>query len=375
VTALGYLLYPYDVDLGTEVEDHDLVILRDTSLDSPKPSIRVPARSNRQGDNQEPTNHGNGIVDLPFDMIAASATKFERAMNPNVALFYKLSTCLPIQYNVVPSSIRSRLLAAHKADTDLSHHLANEIYRRMLVETFHLLGFRLERRNPPSVLVTHDIDSKKGLRRAHKIKDIDDDLGVQSVWFLPSDEYSINTDIAEDLADGTTIGSHDTRHDGRLIHIRKRAELVERLRRSRLKLEDLFGREIRSFRAPLAQFNKRIVTAIAEAGYQFDFSAPCWEPVYPATMNGFGVEFAHAFKIDRVTEVPYTIFQDHQVLNVLGMSTHEAVKFWAEQAGLIHSFDGDIVLVVHPDYAFSENLDDYRRAVRCLLEIQSLQST
>jgi hypothetical protein len=88
-------------------------------------------------------------------------------------------------------------------------------------------------------------------------------------------------------------------------------------------------------------------------------------------MGGFGIESAQAFEVDGVTELPLTLFQDHQVLNVLGMSTREAVKFWIKQAELIRSFDGDIVLCVHPDYAFSLDLRRCRELLMSLLRVRS----
>jgi hypothetical protein len=146
--------------------------------------------------------------------------------------------------------------------------------------------------------------------------------------------------------------------------------LVDRLRNSRLRLERIFDKEVECFRSPLLQFSQRIASAISEAGYHFDFSVPCWEPVHPITMGGFGIESAQAFEVDGVTEFPLTLFQDHQVLNVLGMSTREAVKFWIKQAELIRSFDGDIVLCVHPDYALSRDLRRYKELLISLLRVK-----
>jgi hypothetical protein len=54
------------------------------------------------------------------------------------------------------------------------------------------------------------------------------------------------------------------------------------------------------------------------------------------------------------------------------MNTREAIKFWVEQAKLIRSFDGDIVLLVHPDYAFSRDLGDYRKLLESLTQIATI---
>jgi len=331
--------------------------------------VRTTSEGTRQ--NQEPVCYGNGIVDIPSATISRCSDKFEMVMNPNLSLAYILSTKLPIQYNRFPSSARKWVLAMHKADSDLSRHLATDIARRMLVEAIRLLGFRLQRKNPPAFLVTHDVETEEGLRRAGSLKRVEEEFNIHSTWFLPSDEYPIDRDIAKELASGGTIGSHDLKHDGKLIHIRRRAELIERMTQSRLRLEQITGADIRCFRAPLLQSSIRILSVLHEAGYALDFSIPCWEPVYPLTMSGFGIESSQAFEINGVVEIPLTLFQDHQVLNVLGMSTAEAIRLWTNQAALIRSFDGDIVLLVHPDYSFSRDLPRYRHLLESLLEIAS----
>lgn len=369
-TALGYLLYPYDVELTLEAHDADLVIGRGRSPNSAKPLIRMTNHHDWQGDYQEPISDENGVVELSFDLISTCLRIFQGVMNPRLAATYKLSTRMPFRYNLAPSWVRSCLLKMHRIDSNLSRHIANEVSRKILVRAFDLLGFWLRRRNPPSLVISHDIESEKGLQRALSFKSVENDLGIKSTWFLPSDQYPVSKSIARDLADGSTIGSHDVKHDGRLIYIREREKVIQRLKESRLKLEGIFEKKVEAFRSPLLQSGHKIVNALAEAGYRFDFSLPCWEPIHPLTMGGFGVESLQPFRIDGVTEIPLTLFQDHQVFNVMGMSTHEAIRFWVDQAKLIRNFEGDMVLLVHPEYSFSRDLQGYRELLRSLMEVQ-----
>jgi hypothetical protein len=368
--AIPFLLYPYDVRFVKE-EEADAVICRDTSPVFPNPQIRVPSVDPRERAGSGPKVHGNGIVDLQYDLITHCSTLLQKIMSPKVAAIHRLATRLPIQYNFVPSSLRSRLLRTRNIDSDLSKHLAIESCRKTLFEAFELLGLHLQKRGQSSLIVTHDIETSRGLKRAISLKEIEDELGVTSTWFLPSCEYEIPRTLAGELSEGSTIGSHDVRHDGKLIHIRSHQKLVERLLMSRLRLEEVFEKEVDRFRAPLLQFSRRILGALAEAGYKSDFSLPCWEPVYPMTMSGFGMESVQPFEMSQIVEYPLTLFQDHQVLNVLGLNTKECVKFLVEQAKLVRSFDGQIVLLVHPDYSFSENLGDYRTLLSSMLGLVS----
>jgi peptidoglycan/xylan/chitin deacetylase (PgdA/CDA1 family) len=286
-----------------------------------------------------------------------------------VSLTYKLATGLPISYNIVPSSIRSRLLKKGQLDTNLTNHLSGETARRSVEQAFSASGFPLREREPPKFLITHDIDTAKGLEKALPMKAVEDKLDLRSTWFLSSGDYLTSKDTAKDLGSNATIGSHDVKHDGKLIHIHNRKRLVDRLKESRDKLEHVFERDVQCFRSPLLQFSSVLINALAEAGYRYDFSLPCWEPSHPITMSGFGVELTKPLQIGEILETPLSLFQDHQVLYVLGLSPREAIRFWVEQARIIKSYDGDIVLLVHPDYEFSSDLDSYRELLLALKNI------
>lgn len=368
-SAIRYLLYPYRIEFVDEMEKADLAICRDR-LDFSKPMIRLVGKR-LPSEQLGMFDHGNGVVDLPYDLLRGCSERFKSILKPRVALAYRLATQSRLQYNVIPSPIRNALLRSRSVDSNLSFHLANETVRKALRHAFRNLGFELERRNPFLFLMTHDVESEKGLNKALSFKRIDDELGVRSTWFITSDEYPISKTVARELSEGSTIGSHDVRHDGRLMHIRQHQALVERLRTSRLHLERTFDKEVRSFRAPLLQFSENMIFGLGGAGYRFDFSVPCWEPIHPATMGGFGIEAVQSFEMHGVIEFPLTLFQDHQVLSVLGMSTREAVKLWTRQARLVREFDGDIVVLVHPDYAFSQDLRGYRDLLTSLLEVHT----
>ena len=245
-----------------------------------------------------------------------------------------------------------------------------ETARKILIEAFAQLSFHLERKNPPSLLVTHDVDTERGLRRASALKDIEDDLNVSSIWFVVSNEYPIDRSIAARLAENSVIGSHDIKHDGKLLRIRKRPELVQRMRESRQKLGRGFRTRNQMLPSPPATVQQRNHFCLKRGRVQvliIHFHAG--KLVYPPTMSGFGIECAQAFEMEGIVETPLTLFQDHQVLNLMDMNVDEAIKLWLEQARLIRSFEGDIVLLIHPDYSFSNDLKRYRELLTKLLEI------
>jgi peptidoglycan/xylan/chitin deacetylase (PgdA/CDA1 family) len=370
--TIRFLLYPFKIKYVSSEELADVTIckgLGDEHSQIHKKLIIVP-------DNETSWSSGRGqnnISFLHYDIVSKCCAKLSSVMNPKISLKYAVATRLPFNYNSMPSALRSSFLRnfhSSSLEYELSKHLIVETSRHHLIESFNELGLQVERKRPPSVLLTHDIDTEKGLRKASALKKIENEYNVGSIWFLVSNEYQIRRDLARELAEGSEIGSHDTRHDGRLVQIKEKGRLVKRLRESRLKLGDIFEREVTNFRAPLMQFNAKLIEALSEAGYRSDFSLPCWEPVHPSTMSGFGIESVCEFEICDICEHPLTLFQDHQVLQVLRMTPSEATRFWMDQARLVSSLGGDIVLLIHPDYSFSQDLESYRKLIKFLVRLQ-----
>ncbi|GEM_PF-2403197 len=369
-SAIRFLLHEYETEISPANENCDVEIGK--SLSKNTNSLQVVIKSETASGSKhvyEPKLIEDHVVELPSHNIEFCNKKLEEVLEPTVSFTYNFFTRLPIQYNIIPPTLRSRLLRINKGDYDFQHHNLMELLRNNLLMAFKLLGVSLKRMNPPKLIVTHDIDTWKGLQNANRLQSIENDLGIQSTWFVASEEYHIPKVIAKDLSGNSNIGSHDTRHDGKLIHIRERSKIVERLRRSRLELENRFDVPIKRFRSPLLQFSANILSALKEAGYDSDYSLPSWEPVHPSTMKGFGLESFQTFEISKVVEIPLTLYQDHQLLNIIGLTPVQATRHWLEQAKFIRAYDGDIVLLVHPDYEFSKDLTAYKRLLLALSEL------
>ena len=83
-TALRNLLHPFDVEF-CETNESDLTICRSSSKDRSKPLICISSHSLSEGRIQ-PTSYGNGVVNIPFDLVGFSLKKYEQVMNPRIAL-------------------------------------------------------------------------------------------------------------------------------------------------------------------------------------------------------------------------------------------------------------------------------------------------
>ncbi len=190
---------------------------------------------------------------------------------------------------------------------------------------------------------------------------------LPSAWYVPTKHYKLNTEAVRQLANHGEIGAHDTMHDGKLARL-PRQKLVERLREAKRTLERVVDCPVRGFRAPLLQHNGEIVRALGKAGYTYDTSVPSWEPKHPSFMKPYGIGTANPMRVDSIIEIPVTLPQDHQMLQVLGMTPKQTVEAWIELKGVVRDIGGICTILMHPSYemAHPKNLSTYEDLINNL---------
>src|SRR6266576_5197125 len=74
-----------------------------------------------------------------------------------------------------------------------------------------------------AVVLTHDVESKAGLRKCRSLMQLELDLGFYSSFnFVPEGSYLVPPELREELtASGFEVGVHDLKHDGRLYRSRR----------------------------------------------------------------------------------------------------------------------------------------------------------
>ena len=65
------------------------------------------------------------------------------------------------------------------------------------------------------------------------LKKIEEKYDVQSAWYVPSNRYKLNDDSIRQLSNHGEVGAHDTKHDGRLVHLSKKEKLLQRVSEAR----------------------------------------------------------------------------------------------------------------------------------------------
>ena len=198
------------------------------------------------------------------------------------------------------------------------------------------------------------------------MKKAEEKYSLSSAWYIPSSRYKLKNDIIRELSNNGEVGAHDTKHDGKLAHLSKE-KLIERFSDAKRTLEAIVERSVDGFRAPVLQHNRLILQTLSEVGFIYDTSIPTWEPKHPLTMKPHGIGTVYPLTINGLTEIPLTLPQDHQLLEVVGLKPEEVLKTWATSVSLIRDLGGICMFLVHPDYAFGcEHASLYEELVKVI---------
>ncbi len=198
-------------------------------------------------------------------------------------------------------------------------------------------------------VLTHDVETAEGLRRARQIADLEEELGFRSSWNIVPYKYPVDRGLLRDLrARGFEIGVHGYNHDGRLFT--SRAVFDRRLPAIQAALES-FGAV--GFRAPMVHRNLAWLQSL-----DIEYDASCFDADPFQAMPG-GVGGVWPFIAGRFVELPYTLPQDHTLFIALG---ERDGRIWHRKLRYLAQLRGMALPITHPDYLDNEHrLDAYRR--------------
>lgn len=300
------------------------------------------------------------VLLITFDILREYQSIMEATLEAKGSTLYRVLTGLPIPYTLAPQRVRDMFMKndAESENLTLADKLPMDALRFILVKAIEKLsGKRLSKRTWNgkrfACILTHDIETREGLRSAKRLKKLEEKYDVPSAWYVPAEHYELDNEILKELADFGEIGAHDTKHDGKLIRL-PRERLVKRLKEAKDVLDRAVSSSIDGFRAPLLQHNFIISEALNQAGYHYDASIPTWEPKHPYTMKPHGIGTVFPFSLNGVVEIPVTLPQDHQMFHSLHMNPQKTVEAWARLMKEIESTGGLCAFLVHPDYELAE---------------------
>lgn len=210
-----------------------------------------------------------------------------------------------------------------------------------------------------AIVLTHDVDSLQGFDRMEAMAEIEEKHGFRSAWNLPLAQYPIDWRRVEKLrARGFEFGAHGLDHSGRLFRSRGDFERLRGRVESLARDHDLIG-----FRSPSTL---RRLEWLETLGFDFDSTFADTDPFEP---QPGGTCSLLPFFIGRMVELPYTMPQDHTLLNLL---RRDPLPVWSEKARWIASLGGMILTLVHPDYSGAPPyLSDYEKLLVMLNRLES----
>ncbi|MDO8432685.1 MAG: hypothetical protein Q7S58_09780 [Candidatus Binatus sp.] len=209
------------------------------------------------------------------------------------------------------------------------------------------------------IVLTHDVESRRGFERIEAIADIEEKYGFRSAWNLPLAQYKIDWPRMEKLRRrGFEIGAHGLSHDGRLFRS------FEDFQALAPKLESIAREhELRGFRSPSTL---RRLEWLQELDFDFDSSFSDTDPYEP---QPGGCCSLFPFFLGRMVELPYTLPQDHTLLHLL---RRDALPIWTSKARWIASVGGMILTLIHPDYyGHQPYLAEYEELLKQLGELRN----
>src|SRR5438093_2985627 len=306
--------------------------------------------------------HGTNVHLLGIDLVGEYTRLVHDGFQQVPSRRFSLVAKLPFSYQSIPSFIRNRSFRTERGLSDLREEnlgpveCLRAVFLASLVRIagpIPRIGF-WRRGKAYALSVTHDVETQDGLENGAKIlMETEATLKIRSTWNIPSDRYPLTSPVLTILARNGEVGAHDTRHDGRLIFL-SGEEKKRRLASCRARLERLVDQRIRGFRAPLLQHNKDLAEALYNAGFEFDSSCPSWEVLSPTSLRSHGVGTIFPFYMRNILEIPVSLPQDHQLIRVAGQKPSAAVDLLLKLATWIRGVGGACILLIHPDYEFSE---------------------
>ena len=319
------------------------------------------------------TELNQDLIFLTLDIVKEYNDILDETLNAKSSTLYHFLTGLPVPYTLAPKRLRDLFTKGHGGQESLSFcdKLPLDALRFILVKAIEKLSEKTLHRKAwngkkYAYIVTHDVDTRKGLQRARCLKKLEEKYDVPSAWYIPSKRYKLNLETIKELANYGEIGAHDTRHDGKLAQLPKR-KLIERLLEAKRTLERIARQPVEGFRAPILQHNFMIIQALEDAGYTYDTSIPTWEPKHPYTRKPHGIATVYSLTLNGLTEIPVTLPQDHQLLHVSGLTPREVIKKWLDMTSVVKNLGGLCTFLVHPDYELANmKLDLYEELVNTI---------
>jgi hypothetical protein len=194
-----------------------------------------------------------------------------------------------------------------------------------------------------ALVLTHDVETAKGLDRCLKLADIEERLGFRSAFNFVALDYTVSREILEELTNrGFEVGVHGLYHNGSLYHSRE--GFVSQSRRINQVLRDW---NAVGFRSPCMYHH---LDWLHDLDIEYDastFDIDPFEPQPDGMYTIFPFYVANGNKDRGYVELPYTLPQDFTLFVLMRNRTND---LWKQKLEWIVQNGGMALMVTHPDY-------------------------
>ncbi|HTX68655.1 MAG TPA: hypothetical protein VMH50_05860 [Thermoleophilia bacterium] len=188
-----------------------------------------------------------------------------------------------------------------------------------------------------AITLTHDVEGPYGVSHLPDLLALERERGFRSSVSFVGAAYQVPSSLLDDLrTDGFEIALHGWRHDGTLFASRGAFEQALPSMNRRLRQWASVG-----FRSPMTHRNPLWMQGLDIKWDSSFFDSDPFEPI-PG-----GVMTIWPFVMGRFVELPYTLPQDHALIETLGESTP---AIWIRKLDFIAAHGGMALLNSHPDY-------------------------
>ena len=192
-------------------------------------------------------------------------------------------------------------------------------------------------------VLTHDVESAKGLDRCLRLAEMDRTLGFQSAFnFVPEGEYRVPDSLREHLErGGFEVGVHDLHHDGTLYRSARTFKTQAEHINLYLASWDAVG-----FRSGFMFHNLEWIQALNVLYDSSTFDTDPFEP-QPDGIHSIFPFWVEGSNSKGYVELPYTLPQDSTLFLLLRECTADV---WVKKLDWIATHGGMALVNVHPDY-------------------------
>lgn len=194
-----------------------------------------------------------------------------------------------------------------------------------------------------AVVITHDVESLRGLKKSRALAEIDMDFGFKSAFNIVPQKYIVPTAIRWWLVNkGFEIGIHDYNHDGKLFRDKKLFESRAQIINKYIEYWDASG-----FRSAAMHHN---LDWIANLNISYDcstFDTDPFEPQPDGVSTIFPFQYQQTNSNKFFVEIPYTLPQDFTLFVI---KKEKDIKIWTEKLKWVAQNGGMATVIVHPDY-------------------------